>query len=141
MIWLIATASRTLVCFSSGFRTPRSANTFPELATAPGLSFRFAIPLLIVRPGLVEASRRGLFSIYSSNYPSSRISSQRQIAPTHLLFRNSPSHPNDQPFPSFPISRTRRVPHPCGVALHLPAAARQGWVLGFSPLRSETVDC
>src|SRR5208282_5838713 len=53
MICWIATARRTFVCFSPASRSPRSANTFPELRTTDSLFldtlFRpFAISRLVV---------------------------------------------------------------------------------------------
>src|ERR1700678_3769229 len=56
MIWLIATASRTLACFSCGLRIPRSAKTLPELGVTPDLFFVFGVARPIVRPGLTEPS-------------------------------------------------------------------------------------
>src|SRR6202041_1185861 len=56
MIWLIATASRTLACFSCALRMRRSAKTLPELGVTPDLFFVFGIARLIVRPGLTEPS-------------------------------------------------------------------------------------
>src|ERR1035438_1069269 len=48
MIWLIATARRTLVCFSSASRRPRSANTFPDPCTTKSLVLQFAISRLVI---------------------------------------------------------------------------------------------
>src|SRR5260370_15241025 len=53
----MATARRTLVCFSSASRRPRSANTFPELATTPSRLFPFAISRLVILAGRLEPSR------------------------------------------------------------------------------------
>src|SRR5262245_46429328 len=48
MIWFMATARRTFVCFSSASRNPRSANTLPELRTIVVLLFLFAIANLVI---------------------------------------------------------------------------------------------
>src|SRR6266849_6351358 len=49
MIWFIATARRTLVCFSSALGSRRSAKTLPELrATVCFLLFLLAMPRLVV---------------------------------------------------------------------------------------------
>src|ERR1700732_2551205 len=63
MIWLIATASRTFVCFSSALVTPRSAKTLPELGITSGLTLPFCISHLIVGPSIVEPStnQHGIF--------------------------------------------------------------------------------
>src|SRR5271165_1895053 len=52
----MATASRTLVCFSSASRRPRSANTFPELGTTASLFFPFAISRLVILARRLEPS-------------------------------------------------------------------------------------
>src|SRR5437870_537527 len=48
MIWFIATARRTFVCFSSASGNPRSAKTLPELRTMVVLLFLFAISNLVI---------------------------------------------------------------------------------------------
>src|SRR6266478_2981715 len=60
MICWIATARRTFVCFSSPLRSPRSANTLPELRTTDSLFRPFAISLLVVLAGHSEPPRNQL---------------------------------------------------------------------------------
>src|SRR5260370_3164920 len=50
-------AGRTFVCFSSASRSPRSANTFPELRTTDPLFRPFAISRLVVLAGDSEPPR------------------------------------------------------------------------------------
>src|SRR6266566_6299976 len=57
MICWIATARRTFVCFSSASRSPRSANTFPELRATDPLFRPFAISCLVVLAGDSEPPR------------------------------------------------------------------------------------
>src|ERR1019366_174361 len=62
MICWIATARRTFVCFSPASRSPRSANTFPELRTIDSLFLdslfrRFAISCLVVLAGHSQPTR------------------------------------------------------------------------------------
>src|ERR1700719_2083580 len=57
MICWIATARCTLVRFSSALRSPRSANTFPELRTTDSLFRPFAISCLVVLAGHFEPPR------------------------------------------------------------------------------------
>src|SRR5438477_10162882 len=49
MIWFSATASCTFVFFSSAAGSPRSANTFPELATTPLLLFAISRLVILFR--------------------------------------------------------------------------------------------
>src|ERR1700693_5153683 len=73
----MATASRTLVCFSSALAMPRSAKTFPELGTTSDLFFVFRISHLIVRPGFVEPSANQ-FDIFPRRlYPAGRLLLER----------------------------------------------------------------
>src|SRR2546425_13363991 len=60
MICWIATARRTFVCFSSALRSPRSANTLPELRTTDSLFRPFAISCLVVLAGHSEPPRNKL---------------------------------------------------------------------------------
>src|SRR5271170_8394666 len=62
MICWIASARRTFVCFSPASRSPRSANTFPELRTIDSLLLDslvrpFAISCLVVLAGYFEPPR------------------------------------------------------------------------------------
>src|SRR6266496_1461517 len=58
MICWIATARRTFVCFSLASRSPRSANTFPELRTTDSLFRLFAISIPVL--GYASAQNRPL---------------------------------------------------------------------------------
>src|SRR5690348_7856762 len=61
MICLMATANRTLVCFSPASRNPRSANTFPELRVTTVSCFPCAITNLVVFPGCAKPPRNQLY--------------------------------------------------------------------------------
>src|SRR6266850_1182402 len=56
MIWFMATAKRTLVCFSSAWGSPRSVKTLPELRTTSVLFFAFAIMLLVILFGRLQSA-------------------------------------------------------------------------------------
>src|SRR5271156_843445 len=62
MICWIASARRTFVCFSAASRSPRSANTFPELRTSDSLFLDslvrpFAISCLVILASHLEPPR------------------------------------------------------------------------------------
>src|ERR1700739_3624585 len=69
MIWLIVTASRTFVCFSSAFVTPRSAKTLPELEITSDLTLPFCISHLIVSPSITKPSTNQLGVFPCGLYP------------------------------------------------------------------------
>src|SRR5262245_20459966 len=56
MIWFMATAKRTLVCFSAAWGSPRSVKTLPELRATSVLFFVFAITLLVILFGRFQSA-------------------------------------------------------------------------------------
>src|SRR5271156_1275330 len=88
----MATAKRTLVCFSSASRRPRSANTFPELGITVSLFFRFAMSRLVILACHLQSPRNqfhiGLSRLYAfRRFLLERMQHVRSVIELHGIYR------------------------------------------------------